>query len=296
MKKNKTITILLIIILSLISITLTVFMIKMINGSIKIPNFRFSNKVSNTLVANEEYNQDFNEINIKTSASDIYIKESLNDKVRVVIYGDKDKASLNTNNNKLNISSEERTCIGFCFNISIAKIEVYLPKSYKDSIIINNNYGDIEIEEFTDATIKISEDSGNVKVKNASLLNIKNNYGDIKIGKVKNANLIDDSGDIEITSVDNVDIKNSYGDINITRVNNYLNINEDCGVINIKQITLKKNSYIKNNYGDIKISSTNQIYIDAKTDLGDIKINNNYKSSLTTLKIDNDCGDIEVKN
>ena len=52
----------------------------------------------------------------------------------------------------------------------------------------------------------------------------------------------------------------------------------------------------ENNLGDIKILNTNEIYFDAKTNLGDTKINNNYNKSEITLKIQNDCGDIEINN
>lgn len=43
-------------------------------------------------------------------------------------------------------------------------------------------------------------------------------------------------------------------------------------------------------------SSTNDIYIDAKTDLGDVDVNHNNRMSGITLKIKNNCGDIEVDN
>ena len=70
----------------------------------------------------------------------------------------------------------------------------------------------------------------------------------------------------------------------------------DCGDIEVNNINLNKNSYIKDEYGDIKIGNTNELYIDAKTNLGKVKIKNNYHKSDITLKIENDCGDIEVNN
>ena len=79
-------------------------------------------------------------------------------------------------------------------------------------------------------------------------------------------------------------------------VNNYLNLTNDSGDIKINNVNLNKNSIIKDEYGDIEINNTNQIYIDAKTDLGDTKINNNFHKSDITLKIENECGDITVNN
>ena len=61
-------------------------------------------------------------------------------------------------------------------------------------------------------------------------------------------------------------------------------------------MTINKDSSIKNNLGSIKIGSTNEIYIEAKTDLGDVKVNNNYKKSDITLNLKNNCGDIKVNN
>ena len=75
-----------------------------------------------------------------------------------------------------------------------------------------------------------------------------------------------------------------------------MQIKEDCGDVKIDSLNLKENSSIHNSYGDIKIGSTNEIYINAKTSLGDTKINNNYQKSYVTLTIDNSCGDIRVNN
>lgn len=46
----------------------------------------------------------------------------------------------------------------------------------------------------------------------------------------------------------------------------------------------------------MKIGETNDIYIDAKTDLGEVKVNRNNRYSEITLEIENDCGDIKVEN
>ena len=75
-----------------------------------------------------------------------------------------------------------------------------------------------------------------------------------------------------------------------------MNLSNDCGDIKVRSIVLNKNSYIENNFGDIKIESTNEIYINAQTNLGDVKINNNYQKSDITLTIKNDLGDITINN
>lgn len=48
--------------------------------------------------------------------------------------------------------------------------------------------------------------------------------------------------------------------------------------------------------GDVKIEEKNDIYVDAKVDLGDCKIGNNNRHSEITLKVDMSCGDIKIAN
>lgn len=115
-------------------------------------------------------------------------------------------------------------------------------------------------------------------MENASI-DIKQDCGDVKLGKVKD-----------------ITVKNSYGDIYIEKILNKCIVKSDCGDIKIEEIELKENSSIESDLGNIKIGKTNDIYIDAKTDLGDTKVNTNNRHSEITLKIEGSCGDIKVGN
>ena len=295
---NKTLKIILIIFLSLLVIGLSVFFVNILtNKDFRFGHFSFGHKVSNELVFNQEYEAIFDIIKIDSKSSDIEIKEGNESKVKVVIYGDKDETNVEIVNNKLNIKSNEKKCIGFCFNMTIAKIEVYLPSSYSGNINIENNYGDVNIGNFDNLILDAKLDAGDIKVDSLKSGKIKNSYGDIKIlGYSKELEIDQDCGDVEVSEVDRIKLENNYGDIDIGKVNEYLQIKEDCGDVKIDSLNLKENSSIHNSYGDIKISSTNEIYINAKTSLGDTKINNNYQKSYVTLTIDNSCGDIRVNN
>ena len=295
---NKTLKIILIIFLSLLVIGLSVFFVNILtNKDFRFGHFSFGHKVSNELVFNQEYETIFDTIKIDSKSSDIEIKEGNESKVKVVIYGDKDETNVEVVNNKLNIKSNEKKCIGFCFNMTIAKIEVYLPSSYSGNINIENNYGDVNIGNFDNLILDAKLDAGDIKVDSLKSGKIKNSYGDIKIlGYSKELEIDQDCGDVEVSEVDRIKLENNYGDINIGKVNEYLQIKEDCGDVKIDSLNLKENSSIHNSYGDIKIGSTNEIYINAKTSLGDTKINNNYQKSYVTLTIDNSCGDIRVNN
>ena len=295
---NKTLKIILIIFLSLLVIGLSVFFVNILtNKDFRFGHFSFGHKVSNELVFNQEYETIFDTIKIDSKSSDIEIKEGNESKVKVVIYGDKDETNVEIVNNKLNIKSNEKKCIGFCFNMTIAKIEVYLPNGYSGNINIENNYGDVNIGNFDNLILDAKLDAGDIKVDSLKSGKIKNSYGDIKIlGYSKELEIDQDCGDVEVSEVDRIKLENNYGDIDIGKVNEYLQIKEDCGDVKIDSLNLKENSSIHNSYGDIKIGSTNEIYINAKTSLGDTKINNNYQKSYVTLTIDNSCGDIRVNN
>ena len=295
---NKTLKIILIIFLSLLVIGLSIFFVNILtNKNFRFGHFSFGHKVSNELVFNQEYETIFDTIKIDSKSSDIEIKEGNESKVKVVIYGDKDETNVEVVNNKLNIKSNEKKCIGFCFNMTIAKIEVYLPSSYSGNINIENNYGDVNIGNFDNLILDAKLDAGDIKVDSLKSGKIKNSYGDIKIlGYSKELEIDQDCGDVEVSEVDRIKLENNYGDIDIGKVNEYLQIKEDCGDVKIDSLNLKENSSIHNSYGDIKIGSTNEIYINAKTSLGDTKINNNYQKSDVTLTIDNSCGDIRINN
>lgn len=294
--KNKGLIITLITILAILSISLLALMIFLINGNVKVPFINFSNKISEEFIFDENYENNFDKININSSSSDINIQKSKDNLVRVVIYGDEDLLTISDDSTELYISLENKKCFGFCFNVKQNKIEVYLPADYSKDIIINNNYGDIELAEFENSNIEINEDCGDVYIKNGNKIIVKNSYGDIKIDEAFDINIKEQAGDVKIGDVKFATIENNYGDITVESINGSLDINDDCGDIKIDEINLEKNSYITNNLGDIKIGSTNEIYIDAKTDLGSVKINNNYNKSDIILKLENDCGDIKVNN
>ncbi len=289
--KNRKLIIFLIVILSILIIISSIGYVVLIKN-----NFKFNLGSSKELVIDKTYNQVFDSININSTISEIYIKKSNDNNIKTIIYGDKDYIDVNTDNGKLNIKINEKNCIGFCFNIKSNKIEIYLPEDYDKKIDIKNDYGDIFVEEFSTTNIDIKEEVGDIKILSGNNINIKSNYGDIEIEKGNKTNIDIDCGDTKISNINDINIKSSYGDIKIKKINNYFNIENDCGDVEIDNINIKNNSYIKNDYGDIEINNTNQIFIDAYADYGDIKIKNNYNKSDVVLKIENDCGDIIVNN
>ena len=257
--KSKPIIITLISLLSLIIISLIVLLVLMLNGKFK---FRFNYKVSDKLVFDKVYDNDYTDININTKAAIIYIKNSEDNNYKVLVYGKEEYTKVVEKDNMINIETNDKKCNFFCFNRNISKVEVYVPKEYEGNINIENDYGDIKIDSIANAKL------------NASL----------------------DAGDLEIDEVSSLKAKLDYGDIKIENVNNDFDLELDYGDIKISNLNIKRNSYAKTDLGDIKIGKTNEVYIDAKTDLGDVKIDNNYRKSEITLKLETDMGDIKVNN
>lgn len=265
--KNKGLIITLIIILFIIIIGLIAFLYLSLSGKL---NFQLGLKnwgtKSSNIIFDTSYELDsIDNLEILSSTGDINFEESTDGRIRIVAYGQNDnnlKVTLNENKLKVDYSEYKNVSIGFNFNSYINDIIVYIPKDYSKEINIDADYGDIEMIDLENATINIKEDCGS-----------------LKLGKVKN-----------------ISIENDYGDVEIGEILNKFTIEAECGDVKIDKVQIAENSYIKSNYGDVKIKETNDIYIDAKTDFGDTKINTNNRHSEITLKIEADCGDIKIEN
>ncbi len=294
MKNNKA-TILLIVLLSLTIIALIFFMITMINKK-HHSYFRlgFITKRIEELQIEETYKNTYDKINIVTDAADIEIKKSENEDIYLKIYSEKDRSKVLDNETELNIEVTQKKCVGLCINNKISKVELYLPENYDKEIKIDNKYGDIEIASFENINFDIKEDAGDIKIEKANIVNINNNYGDIKINEIKNGTIKESAGDVEIQKVDSIDIKNNSGDVKITEINEYVKIDGDAGDIKIEKLNITKDSSIDTNVGEVTISKTNDIFIDAETDVGKAKIEENNNKSQITLKIESNVGDIKV--
>ena len=292
--KNKPLIITLISIFSVLCIGLIVVFVMALNGKFRLPHFSFNVSTSNKLVLDKVYDGNYDIIEITSKSGDIEIKQSDDINIRVIVYGKKKYTNVDVYNSKLKITVDEDGCKFFCFNKKIPKIVVYVPASYEGKFKINDNFGDIEIDEFKNSIMEITADCGDISVKSAKEATITNKYGDIEVDNVGKATINESAGDVKIGTANILDVNNNFGDIKIDNITSKFNIKNDCGDVKIDTINIDKNSYIKDNLGDIKINTTNEIYIDAKTKLGDVEVNDNFRKSDITLKIENDCGDIEV--
>ncbi len=262
--KNREWMIGLIILLSILVVVLIVFLCVALNGNFK--HKKWAKKKSDTVIFDESYELlEIENLEILSVAGDIEFKESVDEKVRVVVYGENSedlKVDLKDNKLRIDYSQFERKNVFLGFHFYGNDMVIYIPKNYEKEINVEANYGDIQMCGLENAVIRVNEDCGDVvleKVKNAF---VKNHYGDIKIGEIMNK--------VEIES--------------------------DCGDVKIDSAMLKENSSIINRFGDIKIGKTNEVYIEAKTDLGDVKVSQNSRHADVVVRIENNCGDIKVEN
>lgn len=235
-----------------------------INGSFRFRDWTI--KRSNQVIFDSSYEQEeVTVLEILSDAGDIRLEESTDGKIQVMVYGDKDEeAKVSLENNRLRVDGQQNKSrnLFFGWNSILQDIVIYLPKEYAGEISIEAAYGDIEILDLEKASLQIEA-----------------NCGDVNLGKVKT-----------------VSVKNDLGNVKIKEVLHKLWVELSCGDVKINSVSITEDSSIVNNLGNVKIGTTNDIYIDAKTDLGDVKVNQNHRHSEVTLKIENNCGDIKVEN
>lgn len=263
--KNKTLIIILLILMSIIIFLLTMFLVAYLKGSINFKNGIFKVGIKSTnIIYDKKFNlEELQNISIKQNAGDIMIRQSTGNFVQVVAYGDNENEfDINLIGEDLNINYTDRFRISFFgFNQKLNDIVVYVPASFSNKINIKNDYGRCEIADLENATVDIDCDAGNVVV-----------------GKIKNAT-----------------IKCDYGNIEAQEILNKCDLKADCGNISIDIISIKENSTIKADLGNIEIGKTNDIYIEADVDLGHCNINQNNRQSNVILKVNCSCGNVTVK-
>lgn len=259
--RNKTGIIILLILLSIIIFSLTMFLVSYLCGG---ENTMIGWGIkSKNIIFNKSYTlEEIQDINIKQDMGDIIFKETSSDKIEVIIYGeDENDVDVDLNYDKLLIDYHRKNRF-FFFNFGFTKsnIIVYLPEKYDRSISIQNDLGNCEIANLENISIDVNC-----------------NAGDVKVERVKNA-----------------DIQCDLGKVEASEILNRCNISVNSGNVKIDRLSIQENSFIKADLGNVTIGQINDIYVDGKVDLGNCTINGSNRSSDITLKIECDCGNISV--
>lgn len=266
--KNKGLIITLIVLLSIATVLLIAFLAVSIAGKISFNGISFGwrSKSKQIIYDNKYESEGINEIEIVQDAGDTIIREAEGDYIQVVLYGEDEKdAQVRINNGKLYIENTHYKKVNisfFSFGTEENDVIIYLPSSYSNLINVKNNYGECKMMDLENAIVNIDCDAG-----------------DIELGKIKDAN-----------------IKCAAGNVEIKEITNKCNIEVNCGNLEIDTISINADSRIEANLGNVEIEKTNDIYIEAEVNLGSKKINKNNTNAEVTLKIECDCGNVEVNN
>ena len=258
--KNKGVIITLIILLFIIIFLLVMFLVIVLSGK---KTLFFGIKKSNNIIFDKTYSvEDINNIDIRQDAGNVIFKETQEDSIQVIIYGENETdIDVKFNQNDLSIDNTHNKKFAFLnFGVIAKDIVIYIPSTYNKTIKIKNDYGNCEMPDLENATVDIDCDCG-----------------DVKLGKIKNVN-----------------IKCDLGNTEIKEILNKCDIKSDCGDVDIDKISIKEDSIIKADLGNVDINETNDIYIESDVDLGKTNISQNNRSSEITLKINCDCGNVTV--
>lgn len=256
MKKNNGFIIFLISILSILFIVVLFVMVYLLNN-----DYSFTSSNHQKLYEKAYSLSLFDDVHLSVTDSDVFIKKSDTNQVRVEIYGEENKSSSVIRDRILEIkkSSSNRMCFFFCFSERDA-VYLYLPKESSGMLSIQSRSGDIVVEDFPNLELDITTNSG----------------------------------DTSIDTVSNLKVKTSSGDLDIHSILGGINITSYSGDVMIDSLSILKNSSISTSSGDVSISSASDCYIDAQTKSGDISIKNNDRFANTSLEIKTRSGDIEV--
>ena len=296
---NRSIIITLIVALSVICVSLIVGMIILMKKDINF-NFGFNlgswkQKLVDSI---EEEGTMIDKIEFKLYSTDVEIKKSDTDNLKIEYYSAKEEDKfIKKENNTISVNEEESKviCIGICNNRR--KVVVYVPSNYSGLYDIKTASGDITSEiDILESKININTTSGDINLKNISSANIYTTSGSIKVNDISDANIVSTSGDVYIKGETNkIDIKTTSGDIEINKVNKYLNLLAISGSVKINTLNIIDNSSISTTSGDVFVrNNISDCYVEYSTVTGDRNINKSDRKSDIVLKVSTISGDITV--
>lgn len=274
--KNKGLLITLLSLIGLLILGLVAVMILFMNGKLSFDNFKFMSGESEELVLEETYETELHKIAIDSDVYIIRFIHSEDEYSHVRIYSDNNNVKeVKNEGSELSIKVREQNHISiFSFVKPVVYIE--LPSNFVGELKITSDVGNVNIDEFNNASVKLTSDVGNAKIKSINTIEADADVGNITIEKVKYAF-----------------IETNTGNIKINEVNNF-KLEADTGNINIEKAYLESDSNIKTDTGNIKIKRTNDVYINAKADVGNTKVKNSNRKADIELNIKTDTGNIKV--
>lgn len=266
--------------LALLLTGLTVFVIAMsVNGW----NFR---KLSTTNYQTNTYeiHESFEQIFVETDTADVVFLVADDGKCKVVCV---EENSLNhtvqAKNGKLTIrktNTKKWYHHISPFHFDSTKISVYLPQTTYDTLSVETDTGDVQIEGFAFTKLAVETDTGDIRLKNisANAVNLSVETGDIKLSHltVKTLGIESDTGDVELNDTvaeTTLQIETDTGDVELTRCDaGNIFIETDTGDVSGTLLSGKSFTAISRT-GDVEVPpSTTENPCTILSDTGDIEI------------------------
>lgn len=290
---NKGLTVTLIVLLSILLAGVVGVMIFLFKGDINFNNFIVAFGESKTLVEEKEI-VNIKKLNIEANRADVIIEpKEENTFIKVELYSDyAEEYEITEKDDEIKVVLKDEKFVGI--NTKGSRVKIYVPTTYDKDIKVVNKTGDIKIGKLSESNIDISLTTGDIAVKEAKDIIASLTTGDVEITSANKATITGTTGDIDVDDINMIKVKLTTGDITLGDVNASLDLQSTTGDIEITNANLTKNSSIKSGTGDVKIKKTSNCYIDAKTKIGDTKVNNNDRKSDNVLTITSRVGDIRV--
>ena len=289
---NKTVNIIMIVLLSIITLAVTGFFIYLMTGNSFNWNFNF-NYYSENLIESKEVDS-VSEINVDAKNTNVLVEKNTDNKIVVELYSDSKNIEhkIEINNNVLYINFYDNEAFHFLKRGD--RVLIKLPENYEDKLNIKSTVGDVKITSFEKLSPNINLETGDVKAELLNELTVELTTGDVKVNTLNKIECKHSVGDVKIDKVKDANIHSQTGDIKINEVTNSVDISLTTGDVKINTATINEDSYITTTTGDVKILNYSGAYVEATNSIGDIKINGNDRRSEKTLKITKNIGDIKI--
>ncbi len=293
---NKMGLIILIIFLSTVCVLMTAGFIYLLTNNFDWSSLDFD--YEGKLIDSIEYENDATSLNVDTKSIDVYFEETSSDKISLEVYSNNKKIDYSFDNENGVITLKAYNKIKGSIFIGFGahgKVVVKLPKENNiEEFRIDQKVGDIRIGSFENLNGSIYNSVGDLRIDALNNAKIDLSTGDIKIKKINKVEIKHSTGDLDIDSVSELINNSSTGDIEIDNVDYKFEITSKTGDVKITNADLKEDSLIDHKTGDIKIGKVTGVYVEATTNVGDTKINNNDRYLEKTLTIKNKTGDIKI--
>ncbi len=208
------------------------------------------------------------DIVIDNAHGNIEIKQSLDNTIKIEVFSPKNDYAYDTSSN-ITVTQKDKDYFNF-FKFGIIlhspKITLYIPSEYEGTIFIDNNAGEIDIENLQCKVLEIETNAGKIDLENSNITDsviFRSDVGSINV---------------ENTTTNDFTITTNVGDIDIEHtIINSINFDAAIGDIDVQLI-----------------GNPNDYSIDANTTIGDVDIPNSTNGS-KLINIITDTGDIDLE-